>query len=53
MSQMQESEGLASRCFAFDLSRLEQCYRVLAATILGVALLAMSFLYQRDRERPE
>ena len=41
------------KVFAFDLSRLEQGYRVLAATILGVALLAISFAYQRYRLRQD
>jgi uncharacterized membrane protein len=37
------------KVFISDLSRLEQAYRVLAATILGVTLLAISFAYQRYR----
>jgi uncharacterized membrane protein len=41
------------KVFAFDLARLEQGYRVLAATILGVALLAISFAYQRYRLRQD
>ncbi len=31
----------------FDLSELEQGYRILALSVLGVALLALSFIYQR------
>ena len=41
------------KVFAFDISRLEQGYRVLAATILGLALLAISFAYQRYRLRQD
>jgi len=41
------------KVFAFDLARLEQGYRVLAATILGIALLAISFAYQRYRLRQD
>jgi uncharacterized membrane protein len=36
------------KVFAYDLSNLGQGYRILALSILGVALLALSFLYQRD-----
>lgn len=37
------------KVFISDLTRLEQGYRVLAASILGVTLLAISFSYQRYR----
>ena len=36
------------KVFFFDLSSLGQGYRILALSILGVALLSLSFLYQRD-----
>jgi hypothetical protein len=36
------------KVFFFDLSNLGQGYRILALSILGVALLSLSFLYQRD-----
>lgn len=36
------------KVFLFDLSNLGQGYRILALSILGVALLSISFLYQRD-----
>jgi len=36
------------KVFIYDLSNLGQGYRILALSILGVALLSLSFLYQRD-----
>jgi uncharacterized membrane protein len=39
------------KVFLSDLSRLQQEYRVLAATILGITLLTISFIYQRYRVR--
>jgi uncharacterized membrane protein len=36
------------KVFLFDLSNLGQGYRIMALSILGVALLSLSFLYQRD-----
>ncbi|HZU21883.1 MAG TPA: DUF2339 domain-containing protein [Terriglobales bacterium] len=36
------------KIFIFDLARLAAINRVLALTLLGVALLAMSFVYQRN-----
>jgi hypothetical protein len=36
------------KVFIFDLSNLGQGYRILALSVLGVALLSLSFLYQRD-----
>ena len=36
------------KVFLFDLSNLGQGYRILALSILGIALLSLSFLYQRD-----
>jgi uncharacterized membrane protein len=36
------------KVFFFDLSNLGQGYRILALSVLGVALLSLSFLYQRD-----
>lgn len=41
------------KVFFFDLSSLEQIYRVLSFIILGVTLLLVSFLYQRLRRRWE
>ena len=35
------------KVFVFDLSNLGQGYRILALSILGIALLSISFLYQR------
>jgi uncharacterized membrane protein len=39
------------KIFIFDLARLGQGYRIVALATLGVALLAISFLYQRSRIR--
>jgi uncharacterized membrane protein len=36
------------KVFIYDLSNLGQGYRILALSILGIALLSLSFLYQRD-----
>lgn len=36
------------KVFVFDLSNLGQGYRILALSILGIALLSLSLLYQRD-----
>jgi uncharacterized membrane protein len=36
------------KVFLLDLSSLGQGYRILALSVLGVALLSLSFLYQRD-----
>ena len=36
------------KVFLIDLSSLGQGYRILALSVLGVALLSLSFLYQRD-----
>lgn len=36
------------KVFVYDLSNLGQGYRILALSILGVALLSLSFLYQRN-----
>ena len=36
------------KVFLIDLSNLGQGYRILALSILGIALLSLSFLYQRD-----
>ena len=36
------------KVFVFDLSSLGQGYRILALSILGIALLSLSLLYQRD-----
>jgi uncharacterized membrane protein len=40
------------KVFVYDLSRLAAGYRIIAMTILGVALLATSFVYQRNWLRP-
>ncbi len=39
------------KIFVFDLARLAQGYRIVALASLGIALLAVSFLYQRFRGR--
>jgi len=36
------------KVFIYDLSSLGQGYRILALSILGIALLSLSLLYQRD-----
>ncbi len=36
------------KVFIYDLSNLGQGYRILALSILGIALLSLSLLYQRD-----
>lgn len=36
------------KVFVLDLSSLGQGYRILALSVLGIALLSLSFLYQRD-----
>jgi uncharacterized membrane protein len=36
------------KVFVMDLSSLGQGYRILALSVLGIALLSLSFLYQRD-----
>ena len=36
------------KVFVYDLSNLGQGYRILALSVLGIALLSLSFLYQRD-----
>ena len=36
------------KVFVIDLSSLGQGYRILALSVLGIALLSLSFLYQRD-----
>ena len=39
------------KVFLFDLSSLEKLYRIISFIVLGVILLAVSFLYQRYRQR--
>ncbi|MEK6300681.1 MAG: DUF2339 domain-containing protein [Acidobacteriota bacterium] len=39
------------KVFFFDLSSLEKLYRIISFIVLGVILLAVSFLYQRLRQR--
>jgi uncharacterized membrane protein len=39
------------KVFFFDLSSLERLYRIISFIVLGVILLAVSFLYQRLRQR--
>ncbi len=41
---------IAWKVFFFDLSRLEQIYRILAFIVLGVLLLSGSFLYMKYRQ---
>jgi uncharacterized membrane protein len=36
------------KVFVYDVSALQQGYRILAFMILGVILLAISFAYQKD-----
>lgn len=36
------------KVFVVDLSNLGEGYRILALSVLGIALLSLSFLYQRD-----
>lgn len=39
------------KVFLFDLSELEKLYRIISFIVLGAILLAVSFLYQRYRQR--
>jgi uncharacterized membrane protein len=39
------------KVFFVDLSSLEKLYRIISFIVLGVILLAVSFLYQRLRQR--
>jgi uncharacterized membrane protein len=39
------------KVFLFDLSSLERLYRIISFIVLGAILLAVSFLYQRYRQR--
>ncbi|HEX3229183.1 MAG TPA: DUF2339 domain-containing protein, partial [Pyrinomonadaceae bacterium] len=39
------------KVFLFDLSSLERLYRIISFILLGLILLAVSFLYQRYRQR--
>jgi uncharacterized membrane protein len=39
------------KVFLFDLSSLERLYRIISFIVLGLILLAVSFLYQRYRQR--
>lgn len=41
------------KVFFFDLSLLEKLYRIISFIVLGVILLAVSFLYQRLRQHTE
>jgi len=41
------------KVFFFDLSSLEKLYRIISFIVLGVILLAVSFLYQRLRQRTD
>jgi len=34
--------------FVYDVSHLDRGYRILSFIVLGVLLLAISFVYQRD-----
>ncbi len=37
-----------TKVFAYDVSKLDRIYRILSFVALGVLLLAVSFVYQRD-----
>ena len=39
------------KVFLLDLSGLEKLYRIISFIVLGLILLAVSFLYQRYRQR--
>ena len=39
------------KVFLFDLSSLEKLYRIISFIVLGAILLAVSYLYQRYRQR--
>jgi len=39
------------KVFLFDLSSLDKVYRIISFVVLGAILLAVSFLYQRFRQR--
>ncbi|HEV8482278.1 MAG TPA: DUF2339 domain-containing protein, partial [Blastocatellia bacterium] len=39
------------KVFLFDLSSLDKVYRIISFIVLGAILLAVSFLYQRFRQR--
>ena len=39
------------KVFLFDLSSLDRLYRIISFIVLGAILLAVSFLYQRYRQR--
>jgi len=36
------------KVFVYDVSQLDKGYRILSFVVLGVLLLAISFVYQRD-----
>ena len=36
------------KVFAYDTSQLDRVYRILSFIVLGILLLAISFVYQRD-----
>jgi uncharacterized membrane protein len=36
------------KVFVYDLSQLDRGYRIVSFIVLGVLLLAISFVYQRD-----
>src|ERR1019366_525477 len=40
------------KVFVYDVSQLDRGYRIVSFIVLGVLLLAISFVYQRDRLRP-
>jgi uncharacterized membrane protein len=37
-----------AKVFLYDASALDRAYRILSFLVLGVILLAISFMYQRD-----
>jgi uncharacterized membrane protein len=39
------------KVFLVDLSSLDRIYRVISFVVLGVILLAVSFLYQQSQQR--
>ena len=37
-----------AKVFVYDVSQLDRGYRIVSFVVLGVLLLAISFVYQRD-----
>ncbi|MDQ3803134.1 MAG: DUF2339 domain-containing protein, partial [Acidobacteriota bacterium] len=40
------------KVFFWDLSSLDRAYRIVSFIVLGLILLAVSYLYQRSQQRP-